>query len=231
MKNKMEDKRPKVKKGTVKRLLKIITSRYKKRLILVLICLLISSVVSVSAPLFTKRIIDGYIVPLLGTENPSFNGLTNLIVVMAGIFLLGIISTFIYNRLMVTIAQGTLKKIRDTMFTKMQKLPIKYFDTNSHGDVMSHYTNDTDTLEQMISQSMPQLVSSILSLIAVTISMFALSWQLTLFIFAFVIIMLKITASITKRSRKLFYRSTKYIRKSKWIYRRNDKWTKSSTSV
>lgn len=204
LKNKMKDSRPKVKKGTIKRLLKNITARYKKRLLLVLVCLIISSVVSVSAPLFTKQIIDGYIVPLLGTENPSFDGLTNLILIMVGIFLVGIIATFTYNRLMVTIAQGTLKKIRDTMFTKMQKLPIKYFDTNTHGDVMSHYTNDADTLEQMISQSMPQLISSILSLITVTVSMIALSWQLTLFIFAFVLIMFRVTAAITKRSGSYF---------------------------
>lgn len=200
----MKDKRPELNKGTVKRLLKIITERYKKHLILVFICLVISSVVSVSAPLFSKKIIDDYIVPVLGTENPVFDGLRNLILVMCGVFLLGIVATFIYNRLMVVIAQGTLKKIRDTMFAKMQKLPIRYFDTVPHGDVMSHYTNDTDTLEQMISQSMPQLVSSILSLIAVTISMFALSWQLTLFIFLFVAIMLRITMSITKRSGSYF---------------------------
>ena len=200
----MKDKRPELNKGTIKRLLKIITEKYKKHLILVFICLVISSVVSVSAPLFSKKIIDDYIVPLLGTENPVFDGLRNLILVMCGVFLLGIVATFIYNRLMVVIAQGTLKKIRDTMFAKMQKLPIRYFDTVPHGDVMSHYTNDTDTLEQMISQSMPQLVSSILSLIAVTISMFALSWQLTLFIFLFVAIMLRITMSITKRSGSYF---------------------------
>ena len=204
MKNKMEDKRPELNKGTVKRLLKIISEKYKKHLILVFICLVISSVVSVSAPLFSKKIIDDYIVPLLGTENPVFDGLRNLIFIMGAVFLLGIISTFIYNRLMVVIAQGTLKKIRDTMFAKMQKLPIKYFDTVPHGDVMSHFTNDTDTLEQMISQSMPQLISSILSLIAVTISMFALSWQLTLFIFAFVFVMLRITMSITKKSGNYF---------------------------
>ena len=141
---------------------------------------------------------------MLGTENPVFDGLRNLILIMCGVFLLGIIATFIYNRLMVIIAQGTLKKIRDTMFSKMQKLPIRYFDTVPHGDVMSHYTNDTDTLEQMISQSLPQLVSSILSLITVTISMFALSWQLTLFIFLFVAVMLKVTMSITKRSGSYF---------------------------
>lgn len=200
----MEDKRPELNKGTVKRLLKIISEKYKKHLVLVFICLVISSVVSVSAPLFSKKIIDDYIVPLLGTENPVFDGLRNLILIMGVVFLLGIISTFIYNRLMVVIAQGTLKKIRDTMFAKMQKLPIRYFDTVPHGDVMSHFTNDTDTLEQMISQSMPQLVSSILSLIAVTISMFALSWQLTLFIFVFVFVMLRITMSITKKSGNYF---------------------------
>ena len=204
LKSKMKDKRPALNKGTIKRLLKIITEKYKKHLILVFICLIISSVVSVSAPLFSKKIIDDYIVPLLGTENPVFDGLRNLILIMCGIFLLGIISTFIYNRLMVVIAQGTLKKIRDTMFEKMQKLPIRYFDTVPHGDVMSHYTNDTDTLEQMISQSMPQLVSSVLSLVAVTISMFALSWQLTIFIFLFVAIMLRVTMSITKRSGTYF---------------------------
>ena len=200
----MEDKRPELNKGTVKRLLKIISEKYKKHLVLVFICLVISSVVSVSAPLFSKKIIDDYIVPLLGTENPVFDGLRNLVLIMGVVFLLGIISTFIYNRLMVVIAQGTLKKIRDTMFAKMQKLPIRYFDTVPHGDVMSHFTNDTDTLEQMISQSLPQLVSSILSLITVTISMIALSWQLTLFIFIFVFIMLRITMSITKKSGNYF---------------------------
>lgn len=200
----MEDKRPELNKGTVKRLLKIISEKYKKHLVLVFICLVISSVVSVSAPLFSKKIIDDYIVPLLGTENPVFDGLRNLILIMGVVFLLGIISTFIYNRLMVVIAQGTLKKIRDTMFAKMQKLPIRYFDTVPHGDVMSHFTNDTETLEQMISQSLPQLVSSILSLITVTISMIALSWQLTLFIFIFVFVMLRITMSITKKSGNYF---------------------------
>ena len=177
---------------------------FQKHLVLVFICLVISSVVSVSAPLFSKKIIDDYIVPLLGTENPVFDGLRNLILIMGVVFLLGIISTFIYNRLMVVIAQGMLKKIRDTMFAKMQKLPIRYFDTVPHGDVMSHFTNDTDTLEQMISQSLPQLVSSILSLITVTISMIALSWQLTLFIFIFVFVMLRITMSITKKSGNYF---------------------------
>lgn len=196
----MNDKRPKMNFNTVKRLLKMILKSYKKSLVIVFICLIISSVVSVSAPMFTKKIIDDYIVPLLSIQNPNFSGLNKLILTMGVVFIIGVVASLIYNRLMVEISEGTLKEIRDTMFAKMQKLPIKYFDTNTHGDIMSHFTNDTDTLAQMISQSLPQLVSSIVSLIAVTISMIILSPQLTAFIFAFVFIMLKITKSITKKS-------------------------------
>lgn len=200
----MKDKRPKISGDTVKRLLKIITKSYKKYLVIVLICIIISSVVSVSAPLFSERIIDDYIVPLMSTENADLTGLKHLMEIMMLTFLTGVIASFIYNRLMVIISEGTLKKIRDEMFTKMQKLPIKYFDTHTHGDVMSHYTNDIDTLARMISDSLPQLISSILSIIAVTISMFMQSWQLTLFVLAFVLIMVRTTKSITKRSGSYF---------------------------
>ena len=196
----MNDKRPKMNFNTVKRLLKMILKSYKKRLVIVFICLFISSVVSVSAPMFTKRIIDDYILPLLSIQNPNFSGLNRLILTMGVVFIIGVVASLIYNRLMVEISEGTLKEIRDTMFTKMQKLPIKYFDTNTHGDIMSHFTNDTDTLAQMISQSLPQLTSSIVSIIAVTISMLILSPQLTAFIFVFVFVMLKITKAITKKS-------------------------------
>ena len=196
----MNNKRPKMNFNTVKRLLKMILKSYKKRLVIVFICLFISSVVSVSAPMFTKKIIDDYIVPLLSIQNPNFSGLNKLIITMGVVFIIGVVASLIYNRLMVEISEGTLKRIRDTMFAKMQKLPIKYFDTNTHGDIMSHFTNDTDTLAQMISQSLPQLASSIVSIIAVTVSMIVLSPQLTAFIFVFVFVMLKITASITKKS-------------------------------
>ena len=200
----MKDKKPEINGKTVKRLLKMITTSYKKRLVLVFICLVISSVVSVSAPLFIRKIIDDYTIPLLNTSDLSFEGLRNLIFIMAGVSLVGVITNYIYNRLMVDVAQGTLKKIRDTMFSKMQKLPIKYFDTNTHGDIMSHYTNDTDTLEQMISQSLPQLISSILSIIAVSISMIALNIPLTIFVFLFVFIMLQVTKKITRKSGSYF---------------------------
>ena len=196
----MNNKRPKMNFNTVKRLLKMILKSYKKSLVIVFICLIISSVVSVSAPMFTKKIIDDYIVPLLSIQNPNFSGLNKLIITMGVVFIIGVVASLIYNRLMVEISEGTLKRIRDTMFAKMQKLPIKYFDTNTHGDIMSHFTNDTDTLAQMISQSLPQLASSIVSIIAVTVSMIVLSPQLTAFIFVFVFVMLKITASITKKS-------------------------------
>lgn len=200
----LADKRPKISGKTVKRLFKLITSSYKKYLIMVLICIVISSIVSVSAPLFTERIIDDYIVPLLSADNPSFDGLSKLIIIMIAVFSSGVISTFIHSRLMVKISEGTLKKIRDTMFCKMQKLPIRYFDTNSHGDIMSHYTNDTDTLSRMISDSLPQLISSMLSLVAVLVSMFLQSWQLTLFVLAFLLIMLRCTRFVTKMSGSYF---------------------------
>ena len=209
----MNDKRPKMNFNTVKRLLRIIMKSYKKRLLLVFVCLFISSIVSVSAPMFTKKIIDDYIVPLLSVENPSFSGLNGLIATMAVVFVIGIIASFLYNRIMVDISEGTIKKIRDTMFTKMQKLPIKYFDTNTHGDIMSRFTNDTDTLAQMFSQSLPQFVSSIVSIVAVLVSMIVLSWQLTLFIIVFVAIMLRATGAITSKSGEYFIGQQKSIGK------------------
>ena len=209
----MNDRRPKINFNTVKRLLKIILKSYKKRLTVVFVCLFISSVVSVSAPMFTKKIIDDFIVPLLAVETPNLSGLNTLIAVMAGVFAIGTLASFLYNRLMVEISEGTIKQIRDTMFTKMQKFPIKYFDTNTHGDIMSRFTNDTDTLAQMISQSLPQFISSIVSIVAVLVSMVVLSWQLTLFIVAFVIIMLKATKAITRKSGGYFIGQQKTIGK------------------
>ena len=129
---------------TMKRLLSYI-SKYRIQFIFVLVCILLSAVASVVSTLFLKTLIDDYITPLLLEAVPNFSGLARLILIMAGIYLIGVISTLFYNRVMVVIAQGVLKEIRDEMFEKMQKLPIRYFDTHSHGDTMSHYTNDTDT--------------------------------------------------------------------------------------
>jgi len=194
----------KISKGTAKRLLKSITANYKKQLILVVIAIVISSVANVAGSLFLKTLIDDYIEPLLLVPNPVFTGLFKAICIMGFIYLVGVISTFLYRRIMATVSQGVLRKIRDEMFDKMQSFPIKYFDTHTHGDIMSHYTNDIDTLSQMISQSLPQLISAIITLVAVLIAMISISIPLTIFILLFVFFMLNITGKIAGRSGKYF---------------------------
>lgn len=188
---------------TLKRLLSYI-SKYRIQFIFVLVSILLSAVASVVSTLFLKTLIDDYITPLLLEAVPDFSGLARLIIIMAGIYLIGVIATLFYNRVMVVIAQGVLKEIRDEMFEKMQKLPIRYFDTHSHGDIMSHYTNDTDTLRQMLTQSIPQLFSSVVTIIAVFVSMLTLSLWLTIFVVLFTFIILKVVGNITSKSSKYF---------------------------
>ncbi len=193
-----------IKKGTIKRLLGYITKNYKKQFIIVIICIIISSIASVASSLFLQQLIDNYITPLLGTENPVFTGLMQAIGIMATIYLLGIVSTYLYNRLMVSVAQGVLKKIRDEMFSKMEALPIKYFDTHTHGDVMSRYTNDADTLTETIAQSVPQAIASTITVVAIVFGMFYLSPLLSIFVFFFTMVTLFVTKSIAKKSAKYF---------------------------
>lgn len=193
---------------TMKRLLSYI-SKYRIQFIFVLVCILLSAVASVVSTLFLKTLIDDYITPLLLEAVPNFSGLARLILIMAGIYLIGVISTLFYNRVMVVIAQGVLKEIRDEMFEKMQKLPIRYFDTHSHGDTMSHYTNDTDTLRQMLTQSIPQLISSVVTIVAVFVSMLTLSLWLTIFVVLFTFIILRVVGNITSKSSKYFVRQQK----------------------
>lgn len=188
---------------TLKRLLSYI-SQYRIQFIFVLVSILLSAVASVVSTLFLKTLIDDYITPLLLEAIPDFSGLARLILIMAGIYLIGVIATLFYNRVMVVIAQGVLKEIRDEMFEKMQKLPIRYFDTHSHGDIMSHYTNDTDTLRQMLTQSIPQLFSSVVTIVAVFVSMLTLSLWLTIFVVLFTFIILKVVGNITSKSSKYF---------------------------
>ena len=199
-----QPKQVKNKKKTVKRLLGYITKGYKKQLVLVIICIILSSIAGVAGSLFLKTLIDDYITPLLSMENPVFTGLLKAIGIMILIYLVGIVSTYLYNRTMVMVSQGVLKTIRDEMFDKMQSFPIKYFDTNTHGDIMSHYTNDTDTLMQMISQSLPNLMASTVTIVAVFCAMLTISIPLTVFILLFVFIMLKITGKVASKSGKYF---------------------------
>lgn len=163
---------------TLKRLLTYMKP-YRGTMIVVTICILLSAVAGAVSSMFLQTLIDSYIVPLLGMDEPVFTGLTRTLIVLAVIYLIGTLSTLFYNRLMVTIAQGTLKTIRDEMFEKMQKLPIRFFDSHTHGDIMSLYTNDTDTLRQLIAQSMGQLISSAFTIVAVFFCMLYTSIGLT----------------------------------------------------
>lgn len=172
-------------KATAKRLLGYL-GQYKIRFILVICCIVISAITSAMASLFIQSLIDDYIVPLLTEDVPDFAGLVLYMMKMALIFACGVFCTFLYNRLMVVVAQGILKKVRDEMFEHMQTLPIRYFDTHTHGDIMSHYTNDTDTLRQMISQSIPQLLNSAITIVAVFVSMLTVSVWLTLIVVVFI---------------------------------------------
>ena len=194
---------PQVPSGTIKRLLKYLKP-YRFHLVVVVICILISAAASVASSLFIQVLIDDFIAPLLLENDPVFTGLLQAVGVMVCIYIAGIVGTLIYNRMMAVIAQGTLRNIRDAMFRRMQSLPIRYFDTHTHGDVMSHYTNDTDTLRQMISQSLPQAFSSCVTILAVFFSMLYLSIWLTLFVLAAIMVILWIIKKIAGKSSTYF---------------------------
>lgn len=195
----------KVNGNVVKRLLSYI-GQYKLRFTFVLICILISALTSVASSLYLETLIDDYITPLLLEAAPVFTPLLRSILFMGCIYLAGVVATLLYNRLMVVIAQGILKDIRDSMFEHMQNLPIRYFDTHAHGDIMSHYTNDTDTLRQMMAQSIPQMFSSLITIVSVFFAMLFTSWQLTIFVLIFVCIMLNVTKLIAGKSGYYFIR-------------------------
>ena len=203
----------KINKNTLKRLLKYITVDYKKTLIFVVICIVLSSIAGVAGSLFIEILIDDYITPLLGVENPDFSGLLKVILVMAMIYLIGVFANFAYNRKMIKISQGVLRKIRNEMFEKMQHLPIKYFDTHTHGEVMSHYTNDTDVLEKMIAQSIPNVISSGITIVAVFCAMVYLNIYMTILVIAVVILMLFIVTKIGGNASQYFIKQQQSIAK------------------
>ena len=197
---------------TIKRILSYM-KKYKFRFIFVLICILLSAVANVAGSMFIGTLIDDYITPLLGSTNPVFTGLLKAICVMGIVYLVGILATLFYNRTMVSIAQGVLKKIRDDMFTHMQKLPIKYFDTHTHGDIMSYYTNDTDTLRQMMAQSIPQMFSSAVTIISVVVAMFISNVYLAIFVLVFATCMMFVTKKIAGASGRFFVKQQQSIGK------------------
>lgn len=213
--NKPPSKMPKLDFRTLKRLFSYLFVPYKVRFLIVLICILISSLAAVAGSLFLRILIDTYIVPL--AQNATSEGFAKLIgalMVMGSIYGCGVIATFLFNRLMITIAQGTLKSIRDEMFIHMQKLPIQFFDTHSHGDVMSLYTNDADTLRQMVTQSIPNFVSSIVTVVAIFFAMLYTSWHLTIVVVLSLSIMLFISSKIAMKSGSYFIEQQKALGKT-----------------
>lgn len=189
---------------TGKRLLKYVTQDYKVSFIIVVVCILVSSVASISVSLSLKFLLDDFIIPLIGQQKPNFAELYGALAVLGGIFLAGVIAAFIYTRMMVRIGQGVLKKVRDEMFEHMQTLPIRYFDQHTNGSVMSLYTNDTDTLRQMINQSIPQVLMSLFTIIVTFITMLALSPLLTLLAVLMIFLLIFVTKKIGGNSGKYF---------------------------
>ena len=191
---------------TAKRLLGYVTKTYKVQFIIVLICILVSSIATISVSLSLKFLLDDYIIPLIGQKSPDYTELYQALGILACIFLSGVIASFIYTRLMVVIGQGVLKRVRDEMFEHMQKLPIRYFDRNTNGSIMSLYTNDTDTLRQMINQSIPQVLMSALTIVVTFIAMLVLSPILTVLAVVMIRVMTAVARMVGGNSGKYFVR-------------------------
>ena len=196
---------------TIKRLIKNITKNYKIQLIIVLVLVILSSLANVSSSLFMERLVDNYITPMLNIENPDFIPLIKALLTMCCIYIIGIISTYVYNRIMVVVGQGTLRNIRNELFAKMQKLPIRYFDTHLNGDIMSHYTNDIDTLRELISRGIPQTLSLFITVVASFIAMLITNIYLSILVVIMGILMLITTKKIASKSSKYFMKQQETI--------------------
>ena len=198
--------RPKVENPgrLLKRIMAEVFQHYLPLCILVLICIVVSALANVQASLFLQTLIDDYIIPMTQQQDPSFAPLAGALMRVGCIYVVGILAAWLNARIMVNVTQGTLRNLRIQLFTHMESLPIRYFDTHPHGDIMSVYTNDVDTLRQMLSQSIPQLVSSAITIVSVFASMCMLSWQLTIVTMLMVALMLFCSKKITQQSGKFF---------------------------
>ncbi|HAN43497.1 MAG TPA: ABC transporter, partial [Sphaerochaeta sp.] len=189
---------------SIGRVMKYVLKDYKIACLIVLVCIIGSALATLSFTLFTRTLIDDYILPLIGKANPDFDPLAQRLLKISMILVVGIICSYSMNRIMVTVSQGTLKKLRNELFGKMESLPLKYFDTHSHGNIMSVYTNDVDTLRQVISQSLPQLVSSSITMVSIFVSMIVLNIPLTLVSLFMIFISIRVTAKLSAVSGKYF---------------------------
>ncbi len=194
-----------------KRLMGYVLKNYAPHVIIVVVCIFVGVLANIQGTLFTQTLIDEYIMPLLGTPDPDFSGLAQAILRVACFYAVGVLASYLYNRIMINVSQGTMRNIRNDMFNKMEALPIKYFDTHPHGDIMSRYTNDIDTLRQMISQSMPQFLNSAITIVSVLVSMIILSVPLTVTTLIMVAIMLFVTKKATGLSGRYFVSQQKSI--------------------
>ena len=198
--------RPKVENPgrLLKRIMAEVFQHYLPHCILVLVCIVVSALANVQASLFLQTLIDDYIIPMTQQQDPSFAPLAGALMRVGCIYVVGILAAWLNARIMVNVTQGTLRNLRVQLFTHMESLPIRYFDTHPHGDIMSVYTNDVDTLRQMLSQSIPQLVSSAITIVSVFASMCMLSWQLTIVTMLMVALMMFCSKKITQQSGKFF---------------------------
>ena len=198
-------KAPKGKLNTdaFKRLMKYLL-KYKYRFLIVIICIIISSIVQVMAQMFLKTLIDDYITPLIGSDNIVWTPLINFLSIMAILYIGGIVATYIYNRIMISISKGVLKDIRDEMFNHLETLPISYFDQNKHGDIMSRFTNDTDTLDQMIGRTLPMALNSVISIVSIFVSMLILNIPLTFLVLFGIYVMFALAKKLAFKSGKYF---------------------------
>ena len=192
-----------------KRLMKYVAKSYAPHLVIVAILIFVSVLANVQGTMFIQSLIDDYITPMLTTDVPDYHPLAMAILRVAGFYAIGVAAAYTYNRLMINVTQGVLRNLRDDLFTHMQTLPIKYFDTHAHGDIMSVYTNDTDTIRQMVSQSMPQIFNSTITIVSVLISMIVLSVPLTLVTLVMVAVMLVVTKKTAGLSGRYFLQQQK----------------------
>ena len=212
--------------GVLNRVLRYMLRFYGPVFLAVILCILVSAVATVVAATFPQTLVDDYIVPMLNSGSRDFSGLAVDIVKLAFVMLAGVVAGFGYNRIMVNISQGTMRHLRDDLFRSMEALPIQYFDTHAHGDIMSVYTNDVDTLRQLISQSIPQVINSGITMVATLVTMLLLNPFLTIISVATAIVMLLVTsrfpgcpASITSGSSGIWVLWTASLRKC-WTDRR-----------
>ena len=200
------EKKPAFSLKVLSRVVKYMLHYYKIPFILVVACILVSAVTTVIGATFPQTLVDDYITPMLKNGSRDFSGLAGQLVRLVIIMGIGVIAAFSYNRIMVNVSQGTMRHLRDDLFSKMESLPIKYFDTHAHGDIMSVYTNDVDTLRQMLSQSIPQIINSVITMIATLVTMLVLNPALTGISLVTAFVMLRVTAGFSKLSAKYYIR-------------------------